>query len=106
MKPIQIMAMFALLFGIICSPGCGGGSSGDRFLGNWQSDAYGLAITKNGDLFILNVTRTSGYEGLQGEYTAKLENGSLKVNPTMFGEATLSTDSQTIYWFGSEWHKK
>jgi hypothetical protein len=80
--------------------------NGARFLGVWQSDAYGMTIVKDGDVFIVEVMRTSGFEGLQGKYVAKLEKGTLHFDLPILGEARLSSDGKTIYWHGSEWSKR
>jgi hypothetical protein len=81
-------------------------NSGDKFLGAWASDKYGMSITRDGDIFIVKVTMTSGWQGLQGSYTAKLVNGNLQLNPPMLGEATLSGDGTRIYWYGDQWRKR
>ncbi len=86
--------------------GCGGGGSGERYLGDWQSDKYGMTISKDGELFVVEVRITSGWQGLQGKHTAKLEDASLKFNTPLFGEATLSSDGTKIYWAGDEWLKQ
>src|ERR1017187_848424 len=101
----QIIILLACTICFFGTPGCSGGS-GDKFVGNWQSNAYAMTIAKDGDIFTVNVTRPSGWEGLQGKYAAKYEKGTLHFDTSILGEARLSSDGMTIYWHGGEWRKK
>ena len=98
--------MIVLLTSPICflaMSGCSG--AGNEFLGTWFNENYAMNVTKDADAFIVNVTRISTGEGLQGTYTAKRENRTLNFDMAVFGNARLSSDGMTIYWAGEEWRK-
>ena len=102
-----IKPIFAIIMVLIIS-GCsgGGGGDGDKYLGEWQSKKYGMTISKDGQMFIVDVRITSGWQGLQGKHAAKLVDGSLNFDTQILGQANLSDDGTKIYWAGDEWLKQ
>ena len=108
-RGLHQISVLALMLLVACAVGCGSGSKyvgegyggqGEGASGAWT---YTLTISKDGDEFVVNVTG-QGYH--DGKHICKLVDGVLKFPDPSMNEAKLSSDGNTIYWAGRDYHKK
>ncbi len=111
MKQLKNILIFVF---IITTFSCN--SSGDKFIGNWQSNNYSMTIRQDEKEFIIDVqvlnSKALFSEYVQGKHRATIRGNKLITDidiqgmiATNSGKLILSNNGNTLHWVNEEWRK-